>query len=184
MDWCNRFITFLVRPIPARSSHSLDSVAVESGLVTTLAVVLWDVIVLVNNLPARYSDFSDIIEKGNVDRLSAHRPYDFPSEHPPFGPIYGLSEPELEALRTYLVENLAKGIIQPSKSPTGAPILFLKKKDDSLRLCVVYRGLNKVTMRNRYPLPLIPALLDRLQTGRIFAKIGRLQFGVHQAWDE
>ena len=111
VDWCNRFITFLVRPIPARSSHSLDSVAVESGLVTTLAVVLWDVIVLVNNLPARYSDFSDIIEKGNVDRLSAHRPYDFPSEHPPFGPIYGLSKPELEALHTYLVENLAKGFM-------------------------------------------------------------------------
>ena len=167
VDWCNRSITFPVRPIPTRSRHSLDSVAVESGLVATLAVVSGNVTVPVTNLPIRYSDFSDIFEKRNADRLPAHRPYDCPielqaGEHPPFGPIYGLSEPELEALRTYLAENLAKGFIQPSKSPAGAPILFVKKKDGSLRLCVDYRGLNKVTVRNRYPLPLIPALLDRL----------------------
>ena len=76
--------------------------------------------------------------------------------------IYGLSEPELESLCTYLAENIVKGFIQPSKSPDGAPILFVKNKDVSLRLCVDYRGLNKVTMCNRYPLPLIPALLDSL----------------------
>ena len=68
-----------------------------------------------------------------------------------------------------LAENLAKGFIQPSKSPAGGPILFAKKKEDSL--CVDYRGLNKVTMGNRCPLPLIPALLDRLRTGKIFYKI-------------
>ena len=127
-------------------------------------------------LPARYSDFFDIFEKWNVDWLLAHRPYDCPielqvGEHPPFGPIYGLSEPKVEALRTYLAENLAKVFIQPSKSPAQAPILFVKKKDGSLRLCVDYRGLNKVTVRNRYLLPLIPVLLDRLRTGRIFSKI-------------
>jgi hypothetical protein len=174
VDWCSRSITFPTTPIPARSRHSLDSA--ESGLVATLAVVSGNVTVPVTNLPIRYSDFSDIFEKRNADRLPAHRPYDCPielqaGEHPPFGPIYGLSEPELEALRTYLTENLAKGFIQPSKSPAGAPILFVKKKDGSLRLCVDYRGLNKVTVRNRYPLPLIPALLDRLRTGHIFSKI-------------
>ena len=132
VDWCNHSITFPVRSIIARSRHSLDSVAVESGLVATLAVVSGDVTIPINNLPARYSDFSDIFEKRNANRLPAHRPYDCPielqaGEHPPFGPIYGLSEPELEALRTYLAENLAKGFIEPSKSPVGAPILFVKK---------------------------------------------------------
>ena len=74
------------------------------------------------------------------------------------------------ALRTYRDENLTKGFIQPSKSSVGPPILFVKK-DGSLRLCVDYRGLNKIMVRNRYPLPLIPTLLDRLQTGHIFSKI-------------
>ena len=70
-----------------------------------------------------------------------------------------------------LSHNLMKGFIQPSKSPVGAPILFVKKKDASVRLCVDYRGLNKVTVRNRYPLHLIPTLLDHLRTGCIFSKI-------------
>ena len=61
----------------------------------------------------------------------------------------------------YLDENLEKGFIQLSKSLAGAPILFVKKKDGSLCLCVNYRGLNKITIRNRYPLPLIPELLDQ-----------------------
>lgn len=78
----------------------------------------------------------------------------------PFGPIYNLSEKELEALREYLDENLKKGFIRPSESPAGAPILFVKKKDGSLRMCVDYRGINKITIKNRYPLPLIAELLD------------------------
>ena len=129
-----------------------------------------------DSLPSKYGDFVDVFEKKNADRLPEHRLYDCPIDlqegtSPPFGPIYGLSEPELEALRTYLNENLEKGFIQPSKSPAGAPILFVKKKDGSLRLCVDYRGLNKITVRNRYPLPLIPELLDRLRCAQVFSKI-------------
>ena len=129
-----------------------------------------------NSIPSKYREFSDVFEKCNADRLPEHRPYDCPIDLidgacPPFGPIYGLSEPELDALRGYIDENLAKGFIRHSKSPAGSPILFVKKKDGSLRLCVDYRGLNKVTIRNRYPLPLIPELLDRLRTGQVFSKI-------------
>jgi hypothetical protein len=62
---------------------------------------------------------------------------------------------ELAALRDYIDENLSKNFIRHSKSPTGVPILFVKKKDGSLRMCVDYRGPNKVTKKNRYPLPLI-----------------------------
>ena len=71
-----------------------------------------------------------------------------------------MSPTELEVLRPYIEENLANGFIRHSKSPAGAPIFFLKKKDGSLRLVVAYRGLNKVTIRNRYALPLISSLLE------------------------
>ncbi len=74
-------------------------------------------------------------------------------------------------MRDYLTKNLAKGFVQHSKSPTGAPILFVKKKDGSLRLCVDYCGLNKITKKNQYPLPLISSLLDWLSTEKIFTKL-------------
>ena len=105
-----------------------------------------------------------------------HRPFDhtIPIEEgkkPPFGPIYSLSETEFKALKDYLEENLKKGFIRPSESPAAAPILFVKKKDGSLRLCVDYRGLNKITIKNRYPLPLIAELLDRLRQAKYYTKI-------------
>jgi hypothetical protein len=128
------------------------------------------------SLPEKYSDFKDVFSKENADILPEHRPYDCPIDlkenaQPPFGPIYNLSQPELKALREYIDENLAKGFIRHSKSPAGAPILFVKKKDGSLRLCVDYRGLNALTIRNRYPLPLISQLLDQLSQAKIFTKI-------------
>jgi hypothetical protein len=88
-------------------------------------------------LPKKYKDFVDVFEKNNVDQLPAHCPYDClidleEGHSSPFGPIYGLSEPELQALHDYFTENLAKRFVQHSKFPTGAPILFVKKKDGSL----------------------------------------------------
>ena len=127
-------------------------------------------------LPIEYINFKDVFDKKASDTLPLHRSYDhqiplLPDTQPPFGPIYSLSELELSALRDYLKENLEKEFIRPSTSPTGAPIIFVKKKDGSLRLCVDYRGLNKITIKNRYPLPLINELLDRLCTAKIFSKI-------------
>ena len=91
-----------------------------------------------------------MFQKKNANILPEHRPYDCAIEleegaQPPFGPIYNLSQTELAELRKYINENLAKNFIRHSKSPAGAPILFVKKKDGSLRMCVDYRGLNKVT---------------------------------------
>jgi hypothetical protein len=128
------------------------------------------------SIPSKYRRFSDVFEKRNADRLPEHRSYYCPVDLidgacPPFGPIYGLSEPELHALQGYIDNILAKGFIHHTKSPSGSPILFVKKKDGSLRLCVDYRGLNKVTIRIHYPLPLIPELLDHLRTGQVFSKI-------------
>ena len=127
-------------------------------------------------IPEQYKDFEDVFQKKNADMLPEHRPYDcaidlLEGAQPPFGPIYNLSQTELAELRKYIDENLAKNFIRHSKSPAGAPILFVKKKDGSLRMCVDYRGLNKITKKNRYPLPLISGLLEQLGRAKIFTKI-------------
>ena len=74
---------------------------------------------------------------------------------------------------------LDKGFIRPSVSPWGAPVLFVKKKDGSMRLCIDYRLLNQVTVKNRYPLPRIDDLFDQLKTAGVFSKID-LRSGYHQ----
>ena len=108
--------------------------------------------------------------------LPPRRPYDHQinledGTSPPFSPIYSLSAVEQLALKQFIEENLSSGLIRPSQSSAGAPILFIKKKDGSLRLAVDYRGLNRITKKDRYPLPLIPDLLDRLNSAKVFTKI-------------
>ncbi|KAJ9564890.1 hypothetical protein OSB04_000856 [Centaurea solstitialis] len=92
---------------------------------------------------------------------------------------YRLAPPELQELSKQLQELSAKGFICPSSSPWGAPILFVKKKDRSLRMCIDYRELNKVTVKNRYPLPRIDDLFYQLQGAAWFSKID-LRSGYHQ----
>ncbi|KAJ9567489.1 hypothetical protein OSB04_003455 [Centaurea solstitialis] len=92
---------------------------------------------------------------------------------------YRLAPPELQELSEQLQELSGKGFIRPSSSPWGAPILFVKKKDGSHRMCIDYRGLNKVTIKNRYPLPRIDNLFDQLQGASWFSKID-LRSGYHQ----
>ena len=78
---------------------------------------------------------------------------------------------ELKDLKAQLQELLSKGFIRPSASPWGAPVLFVKKKDGSFRMCIDYRQLNKVTVKNKYPLPRIDDLFDQLQGACTFSKI-------------
>ncbi len=127
-------------------------------------------------LPFEYQEFASLFEKSAVDTLPKHQPWDHSiplkeGTQPPYGPIYSLSEVELKALREYLDENLSKGFIRSSSSPAGAPILFVKKKDGSLRLCVDYHGLNNITIKNRYALPLISELLDRVHGTKFYTKL-------------
>ena len=86
---------------------------------------------------------------------------------------------EMKELKTQLQDLLDKGFIRPGVSPWGAPVLFVKKKDGSMRLCVDYRELNKATIKNRYPLPRIDDLFDQLQGSCVFSKID-LRSGYHQ----
>jgi hypothetical protein len=92
---------------------------------------------------------------------------------------YRMSTPELVELKLQLKEMMDKGYIRPSVSPWGAPVLFVKKKDGTLRLCIDYRKLNKVTIKNKYPLPRIDDLFDQLGGASIFSKID-LRSGYHQ----
>jgi len=91
---------------------------------------------------------------------------------------YRIPPKELAELKIQLQELLDEGFICPSASPWGCPALFVKKKDDSLRLCVDYRPLNAVTIKNKYPLPRIDVLFDQLAGARVFSKID-LRSGYH-----
>jgi hypothetical protein len=92
---------------------------------------------------------------------------------------YRMSTPELVELKVQLKEMLDKGYIRPSVSPWGAPTLFVKKKDGTLRLCIDYRQLNKMTIKNKYPFPRIDDLFDQLRGAAVFSKID-LRSGYHQ----
>ncbi|GJZ33471.1 hypothetical protein Tco_0578907 [Tanacetum coccineum] len=92
---------------------------------------------------------------------------------------YRLAPIEMKELSKQLQELLEKGFIRPSSSPWGAPVLFVKKKDGSFRMCIDYRELNKLTIKNRYPLPRIDDLFDPLQGSSVYSKID-LRSGYHQ----
>ncbi|KAL4038220.1 hypothetical protein IC575_001828 [Cucumis melo] len=116
--------------------------------------------------------------------LPPHREIEFVIElEPGTVPIsrapYIMAPAELKELKVQLQELLDKGFIRPSVSPWGAPILFVKKKDGSMRLFIDYKELNKVTVKNRYPLPRIDDLFDQLQGATVFSKID-LRSGYHQ----
>ena len=84
---------------------------------------------------------------------------------------YRMAASELAELKKQLEELQRIGFIRPSSSPWGAPVLFVKKKDGSMRLCVYYRALNEVTIKNKYPLPRIDDLFDQLKGAKFFSKI-------------
>ena len=127
-------------------------------------------------LPEEFHEFKNIFSKKDATNLPWHRACNHkidlePGTTPPLGPIYSLSIYEQEALKDYVDKNLAKGYIRPSKAPCGAPILFIRKKSGRLRLCIDYRGLNKITKKDRYPLPLISDLLDHAGKARIYTAL-------------
>ena len=106
-----------------------------------------------SNFPSKYHEFRDVFSKSCANTLPTHQPYDLKIEledraTPPFGPIYSLSPYELQTLGEFIDEHLANGLIHPTHSLSGAPVLFIKKKDGSLQLCVDFRGLKKITKKD------------------------------------
>jgi hypothetical protein len=128
-------------------------------------------------VPEEYHDFADVFSKQKAQELSEHRPYDLKIEleegatPPSPGHLYSLSTLEQETLQMFIQENLSFSFICPSKSGHGAPVVFAKKKDGSLHLCCDFHGLNKITKKDDYPLPLINDLLDTSHKGCLYTKI-------------
>jgi hypothetical protein len=127
--------------------------------------------------------FSDVFPE-DLSGLPPERDVEFVIElKPDTAPIsrrsYRMPPNELAELKTQLQDFLEKGFIRPSSSPWGCLAIFIKKKDQTLRMCVDYRPLNEVTIKNKYPLPRIDILFDQLTRARVFSKID-LRSGYHQ----
>ncbi|KAJ1570473.1 hypothetical protein NDA15_007623 [Ustilago hordei] len=135
-----------------------------------------DKVVMAAEIPKPYQHLRDVFDEVEADKLPHHTEHDLHLElieggKPPQGPLYLKGPKEMSELRRYLDENLEKGFIRPSKSPARSPVLFVPKKDGGLRLCVDYRGLNEITVKNRAPLPLIEEQLFLLRKARIYTKL-------------
>ena len=127
-------------------------------------------------LPTYVTKFQSVFAKEDFDILPEHCKWDhaielIPRAEPKSSKVYLLSLLEQEELDTFLEENLCTGRIRPSKSPIAAPVFFIKKKDGLLRLVQDYRILNAMTVKNRYPLPLISELVFQLCGAKYFTKL-------------
>jgi hypothetical protein len=128
-------------------------------------------------------EFPDVFPK-DLPGMPPERKFEFaiellPGTAPIFKRAYRVSGPELVELKKQIDELLEKGYIRPSTSPWAAPILFVDKKDGTRRMCIDYRALNEVTIKNKYPLPRIEDLFDQLRGASVFSKID-LRSGYHQ----
>ena len=129
-----------------------------------------------NLVPKEYHDYITLFEEEERKDLPPHWHNDHKidldqTKDIPNKKLYPMKEKELEEWRDYLGKNLSQGRIREFDSPLGTPILVVKKKEGSIRLCVDYRGLNTVTKKDRYPLPLIGEALDRLSTAKYYTKL-------------
>src|SRR6266545_3432772 len=137
-------------------------------------------------IPEEYHEFVDVFSQAKADMLPTHHPYDLKIDlkegaELPLGRMYSLSQTEVQALHEFLDENLCIGFICPSKLAHSAPILFVKKKDGSLRLCIDFCSLNRIMKKDCYPLPLISDLLDTPGRACIYTKID-LRHAYHLVW--
>lgn len=144
-------------------------------------------------VPLHYHRNLQVFDQSQADKLPPHRDWDHeiklkPNTTPPHGPLYNMSEDELLVLRKFLQENLDKGFIRASTSPAASPVLFARKPGGGLRFCVDYRGLNAITIKNRYPLPLIRETLAQLSQAKYFTKLdvvaafNRIRIKAGQEW--
>ena len=126
-------------------------------------------------VPDFCSSFADVFSEQTYNTLPPHRPFDHTIELkdsfiPKIAKVYPLNPAEKEACKAFIDEHLKTGRILPSKSPQASPFFFVPKKDGTLRPCQDYRYLNSHTICNRYPLPLIPELIDDMKDSTLFTK--------------
>ena len=138
----------------------------------------------INQVPDKFAKFIPIMTTEAAMKLPKHSHYDHEiifkeGTTPPSGPIYALNETELEELRKFLKRMTEMGAVRPSKSSCSSPMLFVPKGHGrGLRLCIDYRGINKITIPNRYPLPNMDELRERVRGKKWFTKLD-LKNGYH-----
>lgn len=130
---------------------------------------------LFTHLPSEYQSYADVFSVFESDKMPLHRSYDHAinlksGTRPDHGPLYGMSRDELLVLRKYLEDNLRKGFIRASTSSTPSLVLFARKPGGGLWVCVDYRKLNAITIKDRYPIPLVQETLNRLIQACWFSK--------------
>jgi len=140
-------------------------------------------VTIIDRLPDQYHNYLDLFRHSTAEKIAPRQTFDHaihlkPDTQPPWGPIYPLSQKQLEALRKYLDDMLKQGKISPSKSPPGVPILLVLKPDQHLWVVFDYRGLNNVTIHNKYPIRLMPELRDQVRDAQIFTELD-LMDGFH-----
>jgi hypothetical protein len=124
-----------------------------------------------------YHKYLLLFEPEQSEKLPEHRPYDhainlMPGTEPRWGPVYRLSQEEFTALKEYIAKMLKEGKIRPSSSPAGSPVLFVTKPNGrGLRLCVDYQDLNKITVKDRTPLPIMDQLAEQVAGATLFSKL-------------
>jgi hypothetical protein len=188
IDWAKGWIDYSHLPIVLRTTDAtlqiqknlsqINHVMAPAGKRQTMASQLAEVANTQKSkeLPDRYKVHAKVFSEEEAQRFPEAREWDHaielkkdaPSTLP--GKIYALSQPKREALKEFISEHLKKKYIRPSKSPYAAPFFFIKKKDGKLRPVQDYRKLNEWTIKNRYPLPLIPELIARVKDSVIFSK--------------
>ena len=135
-------------------------------------------------VPAQYQDFAKVFSEEESQRLPDHQPWDHAIDLEPDAvehwkiKSYPMSPAEQEELDKFLTEHVAKGYLVPSKSPMASLVFFIKKKDGKLRLIQDYRRLNKITIKNWYPLPLAADIINRLTKAQYFTKFD-VRWGYH-----
>ncbi|GJP67966.1 hypothetical protein CLOP_g24722, partial [Closterium sp. NIES-67] len=140
------------------------------------------------NIKELLKAFQDILPDDLQNELPLYRTHQHeiveePGSKPTFRAPYRLSPTELTDMKKQIEYLLAKGLIRPSTSPYGAPVLFTPKPDGSLRMCIDYRALNKQTIKNKYPIPRIDDLLDQLRGATVFSKLD-LRSGYWQVYQQ
>ena len=161
----------LAQGVDSQVVLSLDTISRPLGHIALEDHEVWKVVAEV------YNDYLPLFSEESARKHPSHRPgveHEIqldPEFKPTFGPLYPLSQNELKAQKEWTDDMLDKGFIRPSSIPAAASMLFVKKKEGSLRPCLDYRGLNKGTVKDRYPLPLINKTLTRIAKAKIITKI-------------
>uniref|UniRef100_A0A8C6M2A9 Gypsy retrotransposon integrase-like protein 1 n=1 Tax=Nothobranchius furzeri TaxID=105023 RepID=A0A8C6M2A9_NOTFU len=129
-----------------------------------------------SQVPEIYHDLQQVFSRDRAATLPPHRPFDcgidlLPGAPLPSSRLYSLSKPERDSMESYISEALANGTIRPSTSPLGAGFFFVAKKDGSLRPCIDYRSLNQITVKDKYPLPLLSSTFEPVQDATVFTRL-------------